>query len=109
MSTTTKTLDITFLMTEAEDPSDTKTRKISVPANPSTTTSEIKTRIGNINSFLPVADTTTVTGGLVDYAKGIRATFQEVEKDGADTYTYIPTSISKAEVVTITEDIIYGN
>lgn len=109
MSTTTKTLDITFLMTESEDPSDTKTRKISTPANPSTTATEIKNRIATLNSILPTADSATQTGAVVDYAKGIRATFQEVEKDGADTYTYTPTSISKAELVTITEDIIYGN
>ena len=108
MSTTTKTLDITLLLTEADDPNDTKTRKISTPCGDATTET-IKTRIGNLNSFLPVADTTTVTGGLVDSAKGIRATFQEVEKDGGDTYTYTPTSISKAEIVTITEDVIYGN
>lgn len=108
MSTTTKTLDITLLLTEQDDPNDTRTRKISTPCGDATTAT-IKTRIGNINSFLPVADTTTVTGGLVESAKGIRATFQEVEKDGGDTYTYIPNSISKAEIVTVTEDVIYGN
>lgn len=109
MSTTTKTLDVTFLMTEASDPTDTKTRKISVPANPSTTTTDIKTRIKSINTYLPTADSETSTGGVIDFVKGISATFQEVEKDGADTYTYIPKSITKAELVTTTEDIIYGN
>lgn len=108
MSTTTKTLDITLLLTEADDPNDTKTRKISTPCG-DTTTAEIKTRIGSINRYLPDAGTTTDTGGVIDYVKGIYATFQEVEKDGGDTYTYSPYSISKAEIVTVTEDIIYGN
>lgn len=108
MSTTTKTLDITLLLTEADDANDTKTRKISTPCG-DTTSTEIKNRIATINTYLPTADSTTLTGDVIDYAKGIRATFQEVEKDGGDTYTYSPSSISKAEIVTITEDIIYGN
>ena len=108
MSTTTKTLDITLLLTEQDDVNDTKTRKISVPCNPETTPATIKTRINQLNP--KIADwTSTVTGGLDDVGRGIRVTFQEVENDGADTYTYIPSSISKAEIVTVTEDIIYGN
>ena len=108
MSTTTKTLDITLLLTEQDDANDTKTRKISVPCNPETTPATIKTRIKSLNPF--IAGTATATGGMQDdLGAGIRATFKEVEKDGGDTYTYIPSSISKAEIVTVTEDIIYGN
>lgn len=105
MSTTMKTLDITLLLTEQDDPNDTKTRKISTPCNEDTSTSEIKNRIRSMNN----AFNSTQTGGIADYANGIKVTFQEVEKDGGDTYTYIPNSISKAEIVTITEDVIYGN
>ena len=104
MSTTTKTLDITLLLTEQDDPNDTRTRKISTPCGDATN-AEIKTRIGSMNT----AFNSTQTGGIVDYANGMKTTFQEVEKDGGDTYTYIPSSISKAEIVTVTEDIIYGN
>lgn len=107
MSTTTQTLDVTLLMTEASDPTDTKTRKISVPCNQNTSTADIVTRIKALNPF--IAGTATATGGMQDFGAGIRTTFQEVETDGGDTYTYTPSSISKAEVVTITEDIIYGN
>lgn len=108
MSTTTKTLDVTLLLTEQDDPNDTKTRKISIPCGDATTET-IKTRIGTMNTYLPTATSTTQTGGVIDFAQGICATFQEVEKDGGDTYTYTPSLISKAEIVTITEDIIYGN
>ena len=108
MSTTTKTLDITLLLTEQNDPNNTKTRKISTPCGDATTET-IKTRIGTMNTYLPTASSSTESGGIIDYVKGISTTFQEVEKDGGDTYTYIPHSISKAEVVTVTEDIIYGN
>lgn len=107
MSTTTQTLDVTLLMTEESDPTDTKTRKISVPCNQNTSTADIVQRIKSLNPF--IAGTATATGGMQDFGAGIRATFQEVEKDGGDTYTYIPSSISKAEIVTVTEDIIYGN
>lgn len=107
MSTTTKTLDVTLLMTEADDANDTITRKISVPCNPETTPATIVQRIKSLNPF--IAGTATATGGMQDLGAGIRATFQEVEKDGGDTYTYIPSAISKAEIVTVTEDIIYGN
>lgn len=107
MSTTTKTLDVTLLMTEANDPTDTKTRKISVPCNSETAPATIVQRIKSLNPF--IAGTATATGGMQDYGEGVRVTFQEVEKDGADTYTYTPSSISKAEIVTVTEDIIYGN
>lgn len=109
MSTTTKTLDITFSMPEQNNQTDIKTRKISTPANPSTSTTEIKSRIGTLNSILPTADSATQTGAVVDYAKGIRATFQEEVKEGNETYVYIPNTIIKAELVTITEDVIYGN
>lgn len=104
MSTTTKTLDVTLLMQEQNNPADTKTKKISTPCG-DITVSGIKDRINSMNT----AFNSTQTGGIVDYAQGIKATFQEVETDGGDTYTYIPASISKAEIVTITEDTIYGN
>ena len=106
MSTTTKTLDITLLLTEADDPNDTKTRKISTPCGDATAATIVQ-RIKSLNPF--IAGTATATGGMQDFGAGIRTTFQEVEKDGGDTYTYTPSSISKAEIVTITEDIIYGN
>lgn len=107
MSTTTKTLDITLLLTERDDANDTKTRKISTPCGDATAAT-IKTRISQLNT--KIADwTSTVTGGLDDVGRGIRVTFQEVEKDGGDTYTYIPSYISKAEIVTTTEDTVYGN
>lgn len=106
MSTTTKTLDVTLLLTEQDDTNDTKTRKISIPCG-DTTAATIVQRIKSLNPF--IAGTATATGGMQDFGAGIRTTFQEVEKDGGDTYTYTPSYISKAEIVTITEDIIYGN
>ena len=107
MSTTTKTLDVTLLMTEADDANDTITRKISVPCNPETTPATIKTRIKSLNPF--IAGTATGTGGMQDFGEGIRETFQETVTEGNETYTYIPKSITKAEIVTVTEDVIYGN
>lgn len=107
MSTTTKTLDVTLYMEEQTNATDTKTRKISVPCNQNTATSTIVTRIKGMNPF--IAGTATATGGMQDFGAGIRATFQETVTEGNETYTYIPKSITKAEIVTITEDVIYGN
>lgn len=106
-TTTTKTLDITLLLKEQDDPNDTKTRKISTPCGDATAAT-IKTRISQLNQ--KIADwTSTVTGGLDDVGRGIRITFQEEVKEGNETYVYIPNTITKAELVTITEDVIYGN
>lgn len=107
MSTTTKTLDVTLYMEEQTNATDTKTRKISVPCNQSTATADIVQHIKSLNPF--IAGTATATGGMQDFGAGIRITFQETVTDGNETYTYIPKSITKAEIVTVTEDVIYGN
>lgn len=106
MSTTTKNLQVTFISTERDDPSDTINKRITVPCNPETSPADITTRIKTISNALTDP---TISGGLKEFADGIKATFQETIKDGGDTYIYTPARISKAEIVTITEDIIYGN
>ena len=106
MSTTTITVNITLTMPEQSDASDIKKRTIAVPKGIASI-EEIKQSIQNINPYL--AGTASTNQTLLRYARGIKATFQETVKDGAETYTYIPNQISKAEIVTITEDVIYGN
>lgn len=107
MATTKQTLDITLQYIELNDANDNPTRKISVPCNSSTTASTITNNVKTLNQYL--TNQQTSAGAIKDYSDGIKATFQYQEKDGADTYTYLPQTIIKAEIVTVTEDIIYGN
>ena len=108
MSTTTKNLNVTFTYDElpsggSKQPSD-KTRKISIPCNGDITTEGIRTRVKAINTALqnPSASGTQEQ----QYAYNMQFLLSEI--DELDTQ-YFPSGINKAEIVTITEDTIYGN
>lgn len=104
---TTKTLDITLNMPEQSNPTDIKTKKISIPFEGTLSNAQVVTRVKEMSGYLTTPS--TLHGQNTDGARGIAATFKETVVDGADTYVYIPKSITKAEIVTTTEDIIYGN
>ena len=108
MSTTTKNLDVTFTYDElpsggSKQPSD-KTRKISIPCNGAIANEGIRTRVKAIDAALqnPSASGTQEQR----YAYDMQFLLSEI--DDFDTQ-YFPSGITKAEIVTITEDVIYGN
>lgn len=107
MSTTTKNLDITLRLTERDDPTDTITRRMSIPCNPDTSPATMVTNIKRMNNAM--GPNSTEVAGLIQTANAIKVTFQEIQKEGGDTYIYTPSSIIKAEIVNVTEDVIYGN
>lgn len=108
MSTTTKNLNVTFTYDElpsggSRQQSD-KTRKISIPCNGDITTEGIRTRVKAIATALQNPSTT----GTQEQQYAYNMQFLLSEIDEFDTQ-YFPSGITKAEIVTITEDTIYGN
>ena len=104
MSTTTKYYAVTLLLEDTEDNDNTKTRTFNIPmAMQEPTIQEMRTRTMELITAL-ATNATTGYG-----AQAIQTAFQETEKVDGETITYIPKGISKAELVTITEDVIYGS
>ena len=104
MSTTTKYYAVTLLLEDTTNNDNTKTRTFNIPmATQEPTIQEMRTRTMELNTAL--ANNATTAYG----AQAIQTAFEETEKVDGYYVIYTPKGISKAELVTITEDVIYGS
>lgn len=104
MSTTTKNLSLTLKLINSEDSTDIITRNFSIPFSVDVSVSDntVKNRVSTLNTSL-ATNSTTGYG-----AQAIQQAFREMITQDGDTITYIPKGVQKAEIVTVTEDVIYS-